>query len=84
MQLQDSDGAVQKKAYKVLASICEVIFFNMSFPNMCVHVCSASLITLLTCSLLVYFNSVTLFWVRGDSKQVWQDNYCVIELILCP
>lgn len=27
MQLQDSDGAVQKKAYKVLASICQVTFF---------------------------------------------------------
>jgi hypothetical protein len=35
MQLQDSDGAVQKKAYKVLASICQVTFFNMSFSNMC-------------------------------------------------
>ena len=34
MQLQDSDGAVQKKVYKVLASIGQVTFFNMSFSNM--------------------------------------------------
>lgn len=56
----------------------------MSFSNMCAYLQYKSdyFADLLLVDLFQFCNFIS--GERRDSMQVWQENYCVFELILCP